>query len=132
MLKVEELKDHMPVLWSPETGPERYGKVLLTHRWPVKAEEGSVVIWVADSRVAVPAALADLTGIDPWEHMVQVTWWGRRALRLPHMPDEPLFFEGCLACDEALRERSTFFPPHVPSKFCESNGRPHCTCDRCF
>jgi len=38
----------------------------------------------------------------------------------------------CAFCDErrAWHERS--FPPHFPSRMCESGRRPHCTCDYCF
>lgn len=51
-----------------------------------------------------------------------------------HGDYEPTAFyvDGCVACDHERANREAFFPNHFGSRMCESGGRPHCTCDRCF
>lgn len=35
-------------------------------------------------------------------------------------------------CDYCIAHYKKFAPSHYASKFCESGGRNHCTCDICF
>lgn len=47
-----------------------------------------------------------------------------REKNLPHV-------KGCATCD-SYRQKQIWGPNHFPSVYCESGGRPHCTCDTCF
>lgn len=38
----------------------------------------------------------------------------------------------CAFCDERRGWHERAFPPHFPSRLCESGRHPHCTCDYCF
>ena len=38
----------------------------------------------------------------------------------------------CEYCDNMRAEGTSFHPNHSASQRCESGGRNHCTCDRCF
>jgi ribosomal protein S12 methylthiotransferase accessory factor YcaO len=38
----------------------------------------------------------------------------------------------CRGCAETYADPWRIAPPHRASRYCESGGRPHCTCDRCF
>ena len=43
-----------------------------------------------------------------------------------------IYVDGCVACDHERDAAEAFFPGHHASRMCESGGRPHCTCDRCW
>jgi len=38
----------------------------------------------------------------------------------------------CSYCDEEREKGNDFFPYHTASRYCQSGGRDHCTCDLCF
>lgn len=42
------------------------------------------------------------------------------------------YIDGCTYCDSERRQGESCFPDHFASTHCESGGRSHCSCDRCF